>query len=494
MRSILKQYVDKFNLLDNETYQQQIPNSEAETFLAENIPLLECPDKVLEETYYFRWWVYRKHIKQTPAGHIITEFLPPVPWAGPYNSINCPACFHIREGRWLKDSGGWLKEYIDFWLDEVGNTHFYSSWLIHAVWEYCSLKNDFAFAVARLPKLVRFFEKREKEHLRRCGLYWSSDNLDGMELSISGPGLRPTMNAYAYGDAIAIAEIADLAGDRQLQKRYAKKAEDIRRVCNDLLWDEDFYKVIPMGKNEDPELSERPIISEQHNARELLGYLPWYFSMPEPGKESAFSQLLDPDGFRAPIGPTTAEQRHPRFMEQQIHECWWNGPVWPFATSYLLVAIHNLLTRYEQNILCKEDYIHLLSQYAACHRITNEQGITVPWIDENLHPYTGIWHARQTLENWGWKPEKGGVERGKDYNHSLFCDLVLSGLLGIQTEHGQFTCKPLIPEDWNYFRVENLWLENQQYRITFDRNGDHYGNGAGLKIEIIDGGDTYVEI
>jgi len=53
------------------------------------IPLLDCPDKTIEKTYYYRWWTLRKHWKETPDGHILTEFLPSVGWAGPYNSINC---------------------------------------------------------------------------------------------------------------------------------------------------------------------------------------------------------------------------------------------------------------------------------------------------------------------------------------------------------------------------------------------------------------------
>ena len=72
--------------------------------------MLDCPDSILEKTYYFRWWTFRKHIKETENGHVITEFLPPVKWAGPYNTINCPACFHIRDGRWLKDNEGILAQ------------------------------------------------------------------------------------------------------------------------------------------------------------------------------------------------------------------------------------------------------------------------------------------------------------------------------------------------------------------------------------------------
>ena len=37
-------------------------------FLKENIPLFDCPDKDINEIYYFRWWTYRKHIEETPDG------------------------------------------------------------------------------------------------------------------------------------------------------------------------------------------------------------------------------------------------------------------------------------------------------------------------------------------------------------------------------------------------------------------------------------------
>ncbi len=157
MHKKLHSYIDDFNKNDNELYVQLISNNEAEQFLAEQIPLIDCPDKTIEKTYYFRWWTFRKHIKSTEKGHIITEFLPEVPWSGPYNSINCPACFHIREGRWLKDSKEWIKEYINFWLDGIGRTDLYSAWYAHAVLEYCTIKNDMAYATDKLPQLIAFF-------------------------------------------------------------------------------------------------------------------------------------------------------------------------------------------------------------------------------------------------------------------------------------------------------------------------------------------------
>jgi hypothetical protein len=75
-----------------------IPNYKTADFMINNVPRFECPDKDLEEIYYFRWWTFRKHIKQTPDGYVISEFLPSVPWAGKYNGINCAAMHTTMKG------------------------------------------------------------------------------------------------------------------------------------------------------------------------------------------------------------------------------------------------------------------------------------------------------------------------------------------------------------------------------------------------------------
>ena len=481
----LSRYVEGFNSRDEELNSQAIPNKEAAAYLLEQIPLLDCPDPELEEIYYFRWWTFRKHWKATDKGHILTEFLPQVPWSGPYNSINCGACLHIREGRWLADPENWLKEYIDFWLEGHGDGDAYSAWYAHAVWEYCALRGDFSYGVEKLPALVVFFERREAKHRRNCGLYWSNDDRDGMEYSISGPGLRPTINSYACADAAAISRLAEIAGEEELSRRFARKAEELKQKIDDLLWDGNFYKTIPAEERDTPVLTKRPEVAEEKNARELVGYLPWYFCLPPLGREGAFDALLRQDGFAALAGLTTAERCHPRFMEEHDHECLWNGPVWPYATSQTLVAVSNLLRHYRQNILSKEDYYRMLLQYARSqHRMDSERK-RIPWIDEKLDPFTGRWLSRDILESWGWKPEVGGYERGKDYNHSLFCDLVLSGLLGIGMDTEGLMVKPLIPDSWDYFWVENVSVGGKRYRIVYDKDGSHYGAQPGITVQQI---------
>ena len=84
------------------------------------------------------------------------------------------------------------------------------------------------------------------------------------------------------------------------------------------------------------------------NVREAIGFIPWYFKLPEPnhGYETAWAQFTDEQGFRAPFGITTAERRHPQFRSHGVGSCEWDGAVWPFATSQTLTALANVLRDY----------------------------------------------------------------------------------------------------------------------------------------------------
>lgn len=97
-------YSDKFSSNDNEIYKGSICNSDAELWMKENTPLIDIPDRNLEEIYYFRWWTFRKHTKKVDCGHIITEFLPNVGWSGRFNTIVCATAHHITEARWLRNT------------------------------------------------------------------------------------------------------------------------------------------------------------------------------------------------------------------------------------------------------------------------------------------------------------------------------------------------------------------------------------------------------
>lgn len=483
-----KHYIDYFNQNDYELYKLgEYPNEKAWEFLSENIPLFDCPDKQLEETYYFRWWTYRKHIRLTPAGYIITEFLPDVGWAGKYNSICCPAAHHFMEGRWLRDPQ-YLKEYARFWFAGEASPRSYSFWAADAINNFCRIHPDDTLLKELFPLLDRNFIAWEAEKLDSTGLFWQYDNRDGMEVSVSGSyaepcgyGYRATINSYMYADACALKQLAEKLEKPSKVQFYQKRADEIKTNINTQLWDTDaeFYKVIPFGR--DMAFSD---IREEH------GYTPWYFNIPPEEYAVAWKFLMDTKYFYAPYGITTAEQCHPSYtISYEGHECRWDGPVWPFSTSVTLTALANLLNNYQQNYITKEDYLHLLTQYSRSHRIIMENGQSLPWIDENINPYTGDWISRNRLKNWkdgAWPKHNGGEERGKDYNHSTFNNLVISGLIGIRpTDDSSLIVNPLISEkQWEYFCLDKVHYKGKDITILFDKTGNRYKQGKGFYIMI----------
>ena len=132
-----------------------------------------------------------------------------------------------------------------------------------------------------------------------------------------------------------------------------------------------------------------------------------------------------------------------------------------------------------------------MSDYAEGHYRVNEQGKKINWLDENIDPNTGKWLSREILKNWGWPEGKGGYERGKDYNHSAFCDLVLRGIVGIGLEDDRVTVNPLPPDGmWDYFKAENIPLKKHNWTVCYDKTGQHYGNGQGFFV-YMDGNLVY---
>ncbi len=484
-----KHYITRFNENHTEVYPQYIPNDSAWGFLKNNIPLLDCPDKEIEQTYYFRWWTFRKHIKETPVGFVITEFLPDVGWSGKYNTINCPAGHHIYEGRWLRDPV-FISDYINFWLKHSGDgIRSYSFWVADAVLAFNKVYREDSAMTAHLPYLVDNYRKWE-EIRRDSGntLFWQFDNRDGMEFTASGriikgekngwvAATRPTINSYMYGDARAIARIAELSGKEELKNTYDEKASRLKSFVQKRLWNDslNFFTVMPRDYNK----TTKPL-----DVREQIGYVPWYFKLPDDNATypMAWKQLQDTLGFKAPYGPTTCEQRHPYFeVTYEGHACQWNGPSWPFATSQTLTAMANLLNGYSQKVVSKEDYLRLMHRYAHCHKRTKNDGKEIAWIDENLNPYTGEWLARAIIDqNEDYQYE----ERGKAYNHSSFCDLVISGLIGVRPHLGdKVIINPLIPErKWDWFCLDRVPYHGGELTVLWDTTGERYHQGKGFKV------------
>ena len=89
----------------------------------------------------------------------------------------------------------------------------------------------------------------------------------------------------------------------------------------------------------------------------------------------------------------------------------------------------------------------------------------------------------KSWKNGTWDAQKGGTERGKDYNHSTFCDLIITGLVGLRARSDAIVeVNPLIPNEWDYFSLENIPYHGHTLAIYYDRTGKRYGIGTGLRV------------
>ena len=488
-----RRYLERFSADDEELYPQHVPNCAATDFLVGNIPILDCPCPELELTYYFRWWTFRKHIRQTTDGFVITEFLPEVSWAGKHNTINLAVGHHLMEGRWFGEQR-YLVDAVRFWLRHGGTIsgpRAYTSWLAHGIVAQALVAGDRSLACEVLDDLVTNYRAWETGWPVRLwpgsqtgqsgrhpnGLFLQSDDRDGCEFSISGSGYRHLTNAVMFGEAQAIATIADWAVRAPLAVEFRDKARQLKAAVLGILWDPTKRFFMTVGADG----------TTRTDVRELYGYAPWYFDLPDAGYEDAWRELAEPAGFQAPFGLPFAEQRHPAFrLAYEGHECLWDGPSWPCATALTLTAAANVLNGPDQTVLDKQTYFEALLTYARSQRRVRDDGRVVPWIDENLNPYTGDWIARTRLQNGMWDERKGGKERGKDYNHSTFCDLVITGLLGVRPcRDDAVVVNPLLPDNaWDYFGLDNLPYHGHRLTVLWDKTGARYGRGAGFRVYV----------
>ena len=479
-----RHYVEAFNGDDHDDVAGYVHNAQAWDWMKEQIPFFTCPDKDIESTYYYRWWSYRKHIKKTPAGFIVTEFLRPVTHATQYNAISCALGHHIAEGRWLAERS-YLDQYVAFWLHGGAGGivqpafHKYSGWLSAALYDRWMVDGNTPYLTAQLDSLTDDYTAWERERLAPSGLFWQYDVADGMEVSVSGgrhvQNLRPSINSYMYGNAKAIAAIASMAGKPAVQAEYAGKAARLRELVQQKLWnpqDRFFETVLASGGFA--------------HVREEIGFTPWYFDLPERGQgdEVAWKQLMDPDGFYAPYGPTTAERRSPGFrIANQGDDCQWNGPSWAFATTITLRSAANVLNDYGSDSLSVQDYYKTLLTYARSQRMRLPDGRVIPFIDEDQNPLTGEWLARSMKIRSGTF-----YARGDHYNHSAFADLIITGVAGLRPRPtSDIVVNPLVPAGtWDWFCLDRVRYRGRLVTILWDRAGTHFGMGKGLTL-LVDG-------
>ena len=263
-----------------------------------------------------------------------------------------------------------------------------------------------------------------------------------------------------YGNAKALAAIADKLGKSDEKAFYEGKAKEMKDLVQSRLW------------SDEQQFFETVRGDTICMAREAIGYIPWYFNLPDSGKyDAAWLQLNDEKGFSAPYGLTTAERRHPEFRTRGVGKCEWDGAIWPFASAQTLTALANYLKSEENPVVSDSTYFAQMKLY-----VESQHHRGRPYIGEYLDEVTGYWL-------------KGDQERSRYYNHSTFNDLVITGICGLRPQDGNdIEVNPLVPAGtWDWFALDNIPYHGHNVTIIWDKDGSRYHQGKGLTV-MVDGG------
>lgn len=131
-------------------------------------------------------------------------------------------------------------------MDKVANHHF-SEWIADSAYNAFLVNGDKDFIASQLDGFVKIFADWSDHYDPAIGLYHISPAYDAQEFSAAsvqtkdkfggGDGYRPSHNSEMFANALAIAKIARLAGNRKVEEQFNKTAAALREAIIRNLWD-----------------------------------------------------------------------------------------------------------------------------------------------------------------------------------------------------------------------------------------------------------------
>ncbi|KAI0188678.1 Six-hairpin glycosidase-like protein [Xylaria flabelliformis] len=433
-----------------------------QTFLRDNIPYIDIPDKLIEGVYYYRWTSLQRNIRYvTPGtGYMCTEFVHPVGYAKAFGSIDAAAGHQIDESRWLRNTV-FGDDYIQLYTRGPADPLQYTQWILDSASRRAMVTGDSEYFSTQLDDMIRVWHLWDPFFDSNAGLYYIEPVWDAQELSLPGfiadpnntnPQLRndgpdtfrPSHNAYMVANARAIARAAGLVHDGLTQSQFLKTADDLEAAMFNRLWapEQEFFMDVIRPNN--PDLTRL-------TGREQVGLFPFRFGigLNESYAQPSIDSMFDPQGFFTPYGPTTLEVRNEWFAATKPTSCWWNGMSWPYSTGHTLKSLAAIFRSGVTNVTA-EQYHQYLNIYAA-----TQQKNGMPYVAESHAPYENAW-------------SQDSYNHSEHYDHSTNNDDVITGLLGIIPQPDDtLQISPIVPNNrWTNYQSPN---QNDTLTVYFAR-------------------------
>ena len=483
-------FLSSTSILNHSSY---VDGFDEQQWYLDNIPFVDFPEPMVQEIYYYRASVLKRHLAYTHEGHgwIFTEFIQPVPWSSKFQTIPDSAPHQIMEARWLRDPS-YVKDVIQTYtrggvetLAGVTYTHY----LHRSFLEWAEATGDVDFLTSQLDGMIQMYYLWNSTQDNTTGLYHRTPLSDAQEFSlpgytVGGPNggmvtnwdapdndydtiwlgpetYRPSFNTYMIANARAISAVAMMVGNDSLASLWNQTAAQLYSDMEDLLWNEDIQFWIDVVEEG----------NVQAVGRQLIGLYPYRFDVgTEASRLPGIEASLNEDVFVDVYGPTTLEKSNPYFTADKniTYCCLWNGQSWPFSTCVYLGTLARIARENLSTIATPE---FLQQEFMTYTRTHYDHGS--PAILEVHYPHMDAWSGYTQ-------------NHSEHYLHSTYIDNVFTNLLGIiPSTSDVLEMRPLVPSNWSYFAVENLPYHGTLLSILWDSDGSQYPDfehRAGLSI------------
>ncbi|TGJ82500.1 hypothetical protein E0Z10_g6276 [Xylaria hypoxylon] len=466
-------------------HEDTISGFHGRTFLRDNIPYIDIPDKLVQDVYYYRWTSLQRNLRYVTAGigYMCTEFVHPVGYAQAFGTIDAAAGHQIDEARWLRNTA-YADDYIQLYTRGPADPLQYTQWILDATSRRAMVTGDSEFLANQLHGMIRVWGLWDPYFNSTVGLYYYQPVWDAQELSLPGfvadPGntnwdlrkdgpdtYRPSHNAYMVANARAIARAASIAHDDLIESNFSRIADELEAAMYERLWapeqefflgvDYPVFRPVPNGSKLTSFLPQMDVIRPDNpeltrlTGREQVGLFPYRFGI---GLEKSYAQpaldaMFDPAGFLAPYGPTTLEIRDPWFAATKPD---------PNYSAIYRSGVTNATA---------EQYYQYLHTYALTQQKNGK-----PYVAESHSPFGDVWSADSR-------------NHSEHYDHSTNNDDVITGLLGILPQPDDtLHISPIVPTNWTYFALENLPYHGHLVTVLYDKDGLRYNAGLGLTVYV----------
>lgn len=489
---------------------------EYQRWFTENIPLFDCTDPWVTKMWYHRWYVAKKNHSRVGAGLLQEDSFSEGRWnSGWYTATITYGAGHVlREARWLRnpeyarnyfrgfarcqrEDGLYRSFYVDGIARPTGDEGKYTDWITAAVWDTHLVQPDTAFLREALPALRKNISYWQRHSWDNDGLlvvdnhWWTGMEwqpsfffkanykpAEGRDASsVQNPVKRTDLTSYQYANVRALAAVQRQLGQAEDAVATETLAETIRQAALAKMWDAQtgfFYDLLP-GNDE-----------RIFTAKTIAAFYPYYAGLPSQAEYAqAWSHLTNPDEFWPAYPPASTAQDSPAYSQdpemqgRPLTVCYWNGPTWPHATSLVISGLARSLRELGEEahpVGSRQTLLTLLTSFTQAQFETKDYD----------RPHTGEFYRGDTAD---WQtPER-------DYLHSTYADLILTGLIGIVPRADEvLELHPLLPSPseggWSHFCVENVPYHDRLITIVWDDPEDpvdHYDDGSKGFVVYVDG-------